>query len=251
MTDAEAPRSFRLAYVPGVTPTKWVRIWNDRLPDVALSLVATTPQGAADALREGAVDMALVRLPIDRTGLDAITLYAETPVVVVPNDHVATAVQELTTDDLADETMLHPLDDALEWERRPGKPAEERPETTADGIEWVAAGVGLLVVPQSLARLHHRKDLTYRTVTDAPESVIALSWPRGETTDLVEEFIGIVRGRTTNSSRGASAPAKSLKAADKARLKRERRAATSNGKSVRSTGGAAKGRPGQARKKRK
>ena len=67
----------------------------------------------------------------------------------------------------------------------------------------LAAGVGLLVVPQSLARLHHRRDLTYRPMSqDAPQSRVALSWPEEQTTDLMEEFIGIVRGRTVNSSRG-------------------------------------------------
>lgn len=65
-----------------------------------------------------------------------------------------------------------------------------------------------MLVPQSLARLHHRKDLTYRTVTDTPESRVALAWPEDRTTDLVEDFIGIVRGRTVNSTRGrAPAPA--------------------------------------------
>lgn len=57
-------------------------------------------------------------------------------------------------------------------------------------------------MPQSLARLHHRRDLTYRTLVDAPQSSIALSWPQDATTDLVEDFIGIVRGRTVNSTRG-------------------------------------------------
>ena len=66
--------------------------------------------------------------------------------------------------------------------------------------------MGVLVVPQSLARLHHRRDLTYRTVTDAPQSSVALSWLEDETTDLMETFIGIVRGRTVNSTRGRQAP---------------------------------------------
>jgi DNA-binding transcriptional LysR family regulator len=88
----------------------------------------------------------------------------------------------------------------------PGEPAFERPATTAAAIELVAAGAGLLVVPQSLARLHHRKDLTYRPLTDAPESQVALSWPEGETTELMEQFIGIVRGRSVNSTRGATPP---------------------------------------------
>jgi hypothetical protein len=98
--------------------------------------------------------------------------------------------------------VLHPLDDVLPWERPPGLPAFERPATTGDAIELVAAGIGLLVVPQSLARLHHRRDLTYRPVADAPASEVALSWPEDRHTDLVEEFIGIVRGRTVNSTRG-------------------------------------------------
>ncbi|WP_371749634.1 LysR family substrate-binding domain-containing protein [Streptomyces sp. NBC_01283] len=204
MTDSQATPSFRLAYVPGVTPTKWVRIWNERLPDVPLTLVAVSPGEAFELLRDGGADAGFVRLPVDRTDLSAIPLYTETTVVVIPKDHVIAAVDEVTVEDLADEILLHPLDDTLPWESLPGQPANERPATTADAIELVAAGIGVLAVPQSLARLHHRKDLTYRPLTEAPESRVALSWPEDATTDLVEDFIGIVRGRTVNSSRGRS-----------------------------------------------
>lgn len=158
-------------------------------------------------LRDGGADAGLVRLPVDRTFFSAIPLYTETTVVVVPKDHLITAVEEVSVADLADEVVFHPLDDVLGWERPPGEPAFERPATTADAVELVAAGVGLLVVPQSLARLHHRRDLTYRPVVDAPQSSVALSWPEEATTDLVEDFIGIVRGRTVNSTRGRTAPA--------------------------------------------
>ncbi|MEU1126028.1 LysR substrate-binding domain-containing protein [Streptomyces sp. NPDC005899] len=202
MTGSEVPPSFRLAYVPGVTPTKWVRIWNERLPGVPLALVGVPAAEAAALLREEGADAGFVRLPVDRTDLSAIPLYTETTVVVIPKDHAATAVEEMSPDDLADEIVLHPLDDTLGWEAPPGRPAFERPATTADAVELVAAGVGLLVVPQSLARLHHRKDLTYRPLTGVAESRIALAWPQERTTDLVEEFIGIVRGRTVNSTRG-------------------------------------------------
>jgi DNA-binding transcriptional LysR family regulator len=139
---------------------------------------------------------------MDRTNLSAIPLYAETTVVIVPNDHFVAAAEEVSVEDLADDVVLHPIDDTLSWTQLPGQPAIERPATTADAIELVAAGVGLLIVPQSLARLHHRKDLTYRPVSDAPESRVALSWLEEETTDLIEHFIGIVRGRTVNSTRG-------------------------------------------------
>ncbi|MGW4868435.1 LysR family substrate-binding domain-containing protein [Streptomyces chartreusis] len=209
MTGSEAPPptpqaapAFRLAYVPGVTPAKWVRVWQERFPDTPLSLHAVTAAEASGLLREGGADAGFVRLPVDRTFFSAIPLYTETTVVVVPKDHVIAAVEEVTTEDLADEVVFHPLDDVLDWERPPGEPAFERPATTADAVELVAANVGLLVVPQSLARLHHRKDLTYRTLVDAPQSSVALSWPEEATTDLVEDFIGVVRGRTVNSTRG-------------------------------------------------
>ncbi|WP_129841301.1 LysR substrate-binding domain-containing protein [Streptomyces sp. RFCAC02] len=206
MTDSDAPRTFRLAYVPGVTPAKWVRIWNERLPDVPLVLSGIPAGGADGVLRRGEADAGFVRLPADRTDLSVIPLYTEMTVVVVPKDHVVAAVDEVALADLADEIVLHPLDDTLPWDRPPGRPALERPATTGDAVELVAAGIGLLVVPQSLARLHHRRDLTYRPVTDAPASQVGLAWPEAATTDLVEDFIGIVRGRTVNSSRGRPTP---------------------------------------------
>ncbi|MEV5883831.1 LysR family substrate-binding domain-containing protein [Streptomyces sp. NPDC052020] len=202
MTASEESASFRLAYVPGVMPDKWVRVWHERLPGVPLSLTQVAAAEAGGVLLDGEADAGLVRLPVDRTVLSAIPLYTETTVVVVPKDHLVTAADEVTVADLADEIVLHPLDDVLGWERLPGRPAFERPATTADAVELVAAGIGVLVVPLSLARLHHRKDLTHRPLTDAPASSVALSWPQEATTDLVEDFIGIVRGRTANSTRG-------------------------------------------------
>ena len=189
--------------MPGVTPAKWVRTWHERMPEVPLTLVRVTPEEAEASVRQQNADAVLLRLPIDRTGLHAIPLYTETTVVVLPKDHFLAAADELTEADLADDVVLHPLDDVLEWtEPLPGKPAIERPATTSDAVELAAAGVGLLVVPQSLARLHHRKELTYRPLPTAPTSQVALSWLADETTDLMETFIGIVRGRTVNSSRG-------------------------------------------------
>ncbi|BAC68895.1 LysR family transcriptional regulator [Streptomyces avermitilis] len=254
MTGSEVTPSFRLAYVPGVTPAKWVRIWNERLPDIPLTLIPVPAAEASDLLRDGGADAGFVRLPTDRTDLSAIPLYAETTVVVVPKDHLVAAVDEVSAEDLADDIVLHPLDDTLDWEHLPGRPAIERPATTADAVELVAAGVGLLLVPQSLARLHHRRDLTYRTVTDAPESRVALSWREDETTDLVEDFIGIVRGRTANSSRGRSQTppepkASKAKRSDASGARRKPAAGKTTGKSTRSGGGGAK--PGKRGKPRR
>ncbi|GGQ23891.1 hypothetical protein GCM10010215_55510 [Streptomyces virginiae] len=223
-----------------MTPAKWVRIWNERLPDVPLALAQVSSAEVFGVLRSGDADAGFVRLPVDRTDLSAIPLYTETTVVVVPKDHVVAAAEEVTTEDLADEVVWQPLDDTLDWEKLPGQPAIERPATTADAIELVAAGVGVLVVPQSLARLHHRKDLTYRPVSDAPTSRVALSWPQAEPTpDLVEEFIGIVRGRTVNSTRGRPQTPPQPKAKRKAP---EKATGTGKGGGARRGTGAASGK---------
>ncbi|MEU6456562.1 LysR family transcriptional regulator substrate-binding protein [Streptomyces sp. NPDC048232] len=255
MTGSEDRPSFRLAYVPGVTPDKWARIWNERLPDVPLSLTQVPAAGAEGVLLDGDADAGLVRLPVDRTRLSAIPLYTETTVVVIPKDHLVTAADEVTAEDLADEIVLHPLDDVLGWEERPpGRPALERPATTADAVELVAAGIGVLLMPLSLARLHHRKDLTYRTVTDAPQSGVALSWPEDAHTDRVEDFIGIVRGRTVNSTRGRQpdpAPAGRKPAAGKQQSGKQQTGKQPSGKQQsgkQQTGGARRG-GGTPRKK--
>ncbi|GEC05040.1 hypothetical protein SSP24_26950 [Streptomyces spinoverrucosus] len=245
MTGSEAPPTFRLAYVPGATPGKWVRIWNERLPDVPLTLISVTAAEASDVLRDGGADAGIVRLPVDRTVFSAIPLYTETTVVVVPKDHLITAADEVTVGDLADEVVLHPLDDVIGWEQLPGEPAFERPATTADAVELVAAGIGVLAVPQSLARLHHRRDVTYRPLVDAPQSSVALSWPEDAHTDLVEDFIGIVRGRTVNSTRGrtqaqATQPKEKRRAEPTARRKP---AARQSPRSGTAKGGGRRGKP--------
>lgn len=220
------PLAFRLLTVPGITAGKWSRMWSERLPKVHLELVQAEVASQIALLLDAQVDAGLVRLPVDRDTFDAIPLYTEATVAVVPRDHTITAADEVTVADLADETMLLPSDNTLAWTSTPGHPSPDMPSTTADAIELVAAGAGVLVVPQSLARLYHRRDLTYRVVTDAPTSSVALAWMRDRYTDLVEEMIGVVRGRTVNSTRGRTqtppAPAKSSPAPKSPRRSRRR-----------------------------
>jgi DNA-binding transcriptional LysR family regulator len=186
--DEVAAGSLRIGYVPGVTVAKWARRWADRFPDTALDLVRVPQADQETALREGRVDMCFVRAPIEREELHLIPLYREQPVVVVPKDHPISLFDEVSTADLADERMQDAADvDAL-----------------AATVELVAAVGGAAIMPHSLARLHHRRDLVSRPVTDVPDTEIGLAWPRALDTVAVQEFIGIVRGRTERSSRSAT-----------------------------------------------
>ena len=229
-----------LGYVPGGTPAKWARIWAERHPDIRLQLCAVAAAEAAAAVRTGTVDVALLRPPDDTTGLAVIPLYEEMTVAVVPTDHLLAAVDEITAADLDGEPVLRPFDDVVGWADAPGALVDHRPETTGDAIELVAAGLGALIVPQSLARLHHRKDLIYRPITDAPTCLVALAFPDGPQSELVEEFIGIVRGRKAGSSRGPEQPVPKRTAREKTLAKQAARAAA--GKTARKPGRTERGR---------
>jgi hypothetical protein len=175
--------TFRLGFVTGATPDKWAGVWRERQRE-PIELVPVAEEVQEHGIRAGALDMALVRLPVDRDGLHVIPLYEELPVAVLNVDNALTLLDEVTTEELADEHQ--------DWTAL----------TIREAVETVAAGTGVLVVPMSVARLHHRKDVTYRTVTDLPTTTVGLAWLETNDDPRVQTFIGIVRGRTERSSRG-------------------------------------------------
>ena len=134
-------------------------------------------------LNENRVDIAFVRLPVDPTGLSVIKLYEESPVVVASRDHPLSLFDSVSSADLAEETV--------------------RTEPLEAAIDLVVADAGILVLPQSVARQFSRRDLVVRPITDAPATEIAIAWLSDVTTPDIEQFVGIVRGRTAASSRGA------------------------------------------------
>lgn len=171
----------------------------------------------------------------------SIRLYEELPVVILPVDHVLTVLDEVPVEELAEEFLLQPASDIPAYEEvsRPWRESAGRivPEglTDKETIELVAAGVGLYIVPMSIARFYHRKDLTYRPVAGLDTYPVHLVWPRApkgeprseELEALLQDFIGIVRGRTATSDRGSEtrqARAERI-AAEKAKEKAKARAA--------------------------
>ena len=195
--DESSPDAFRVGFVTGATPDRWARTWRERRRD-PLELVPVTEEEQEPLLRDGSLDMCLVRLPVDREGLHCIPLYDEVPVAVVGREHVATVVEELTTADLADEQLVAPHSSG--W-RPAATQLDWPPMSVRDAVEVVASGTGVVIVPMSVARLHHRKDTTYRPVTDLPATTVGLAWPVDDEDARIQAFIGIVRGRTARSSR--------------------------------------------------
>lgn len=196
---SEAFGHFRVGFVTGATPDKWARAWRERFARDPLELVPLGEDEQEDRLRAGTLDMALVRQPVDRDGLHLIPLYDEQPVAVIGTEHLLTLTETVTTADLADEQLVLP--ERSGWTPDAAQLAWP-PMTVKDAIEVVASGTGVVVVPMSIARLHNRKDVTHRVVTDLPPTSIGLAWLVDNDDPWVQRFIGIVRGRTERSSRG-------------------------------------------------
>lgn len=209
--DASATPALVLGAVPGATPGKWIRIWEERFPRRVLSLRVVEQSEQEAALRSGAVTLCLVREFDAASDFHLIPLYEEQPVVVLPKAHPLAEQDRVTLEDLDGEAFLQRSDEILGWQG----PLEAA--LTGDGLEGlelkrrialVADEAGVLIVPMSIARLHHRRDVIARPVDGLPFTRVGLAWLRTTEGPAVDDFIGVVRGRTTNSTRGASEPAR-------------------------------------------
>lgn len=239
------PGAFTVGYVPGVMPGKWFGRWRERRMRPELRDVLVPAAEWRSALHDAAVTACFVRLgwaPGDpsledlRVTHNAVHLYDELQVAVLSTDDLLTVLDSLTLAQLTEESTPQAHADI---------------DNAAMAVELAAAGVGPVVLPMSVARLHARKDVTFRELTDAPTVPVVLVWPRGlddEGEDTVQRFVGIVRGRKESS--GREAPRDGGRTKDGAR-DRDGRAASSAGK--RSAAKPGRGRPsrgGGVRRKR-
>lgn len=203
MTDENAGSDpcLRVGYVPGVQPDKWLARWRERNPRVPISARrAGDPRAElAGSAGDDGFDVIFLREPDDAprsapAGLFRVPLYTETMAVLAEKDHELAAFDSLGIADLEGERWLEPVD-----------PITASPEEVSAAVDLVAAGVGLLVLPAPYARALSRRDVVARPVDGVPATRMGIAWsPARETDELIDEFVGIVRGRRAGTSRGAA-----------------------------------------------
>lgn len=190
-----------VGYVQGVQPDKWLTRWQERHGDVPVTARRVVdPQGGL-ALNAGddGFDVIFVREPADAPrsapeGLLRVPLYTETMAVLAEKEHGLGAFDVLTLDDLADETWLDPVD-----------VISATLDEVSAAVDLVAAGVGLVVLPLPYARSLSRRDVVERPLEGVPATRMGIAWsPAREGDELIDEFVGIVRGRKASTSRGGS-----------------------------------------------
>ncbi len=205
-----------LAYAPGVMPAKWLIRFTDTHQEDTVH-ARPLPEGIdpLEELAAGRARVVLLRFPEGASpagpGLHVIELYTERAGLCAPKDHEV---------EYYDEHAVIPAADAAAWSRL--DPADYPVEVggVAMMLEVVASGAGAVAsVPQPLARLHARKDVVWREVEGEPATKVGLAWLRVDPSlpddaqalaleanadPLLEEFIGVVRGRRAGSSRQPS-----------------------------------------------
>ena len=225
----------RLGAIPGATPDKWVTRWRERYPDFALSVDRFDEAGQLERLRAGTVDVGYIRFPEDvqaPTGEDLhrVWLYREAPVVCAARDHwVAAAETSVSWEEIAAEVFFDPAellqetqaaepeqDSGAEQDAESAEPEQKAlpatdvhtPKQGADlaagermALEVVAAGAGLVLLPNSVARMLARRDIVIREVEGIPGYDVGLAWLREADGPVIQEFIGVARGRKPGSGR--------------------------------------------------
>ncbi|SMH45632.1 LysR substrate binding domain-containing protein [Rathayibacter oskolensis] len=235
--DVDAGPVLAVSLVPGVTPTKWTRVWGQRRPELPLRITVIDEREQESVLRDGRALLAFVRGEIASDAVSSIHLYDEQPVAVLWREHPLADAEGVEVADLAEEHLLQDPAEVPEWAALAVEIADgsRRPlpvlRDLDDAVEQVAAGVGVLILPQSVARVHSRKDVTAVPVSGVAPTSVRLAWLTEEKSDDIEDFIGVVRGRSANTTRGTAAtpPVASRAKAAKAKAREVREAAEKAG----------------------
>lgn len=155
-----------------------------------------SPDQAAD-LERGALDVALMRTPILAEGLKMRTLHHEPLVLAVPQTHPLAVAETVRIADLREEPLVtHPgghrsaihevvlaaCQSAGFQPRQAVQVAE-----TSTLVVFVAAGIGVALVPRSVTALR-LSGVVYREVVDAPEVELAIGW-RDDGNPAVERVV--------------------------------------------------------------
>ena len=205
----------RLGFARGVAPSKWANRWKAIFPETPLELVPLTPAGRLPAA-EAPVDVRLERVAPggeaesssgpERTR-HGVRLYVESIALVLPVDHELAEATVIEPDDLTLVHLLDHPDHSAEWpEPQPWADPSWEPKNVRAALELVGTGLGGILLPLPFARhLVNKRAHVIVPLSPAfelPGTEIWASWDRSRDDAVVQQLIGVLRGRTGRSSRG-------------------------------------------------
>ncbi|WP_329335589.1 LysR substrate-binding domain-containing protein [Streptomyces sp. NBC_01352] len=181
---ARGPRRLVVGFRAGIVVTHAVRAFGAAHPDVDVQARRVEWDDQERLILDGSVDLAYLRRPIDERGLKLLPLYTETRVAMLPADHRLAGKPELASADLAGETWLRYLDP---------RPHDLPIRTIEEKFERVAGGLGITLVPRSVAEQYSRPDITYVPVRDAEPDQVILAWEASRRSPLITAFAEVAQ----------------------------------------------------------
>jgi LysR family hydrogen peroxide-inducible transcriptional activator len=151
----------RLGLIPTVAPYVLPTVLAglaDRVPGLTLRVIEDQTERLLTALREGALDAALIALPVDVGGITAVGVYDEDFVLALPPGHPLSGKRRVSPAALAQLPLLlldegHCLrDQALDICHNAGVRAEladTRATSLATAVQCVTGGLGVTLIPQT------------------------------------------------------------------------------------------------------
>ena len=206
----ELSGSLRLGAIYTVGPyllPKLVPLMREKAPLMPLVIEENFTARLLEQLRENELDVAILALPVDLTGLNAWPLYDEEFVVLLPQDHRWAGEKNIASKKLAEETLLllgpghcfreQVISACPKCVDADGDGAKAQTGSSLETIRYmVLSGLGITVVPRSSVdnRSEEASQLVSRPLTGpSPSRRIALVWrksfPRGKAVELLHETI--------------------------------------------------------------
>lgn len=193
-----------------------VRAAREAMPGVRLHITGEkiTPE-LEEALLENRLDVAVLRPPVRAAQLRLAPLESGRLVLALPAGHRLAAEDDpVSLGSLADEDFVsYPQDSALasvvqEAARRVGfRPRlVQRAGETSTVMAFVAAGLGVAVVPDEVRRSGAAPGVTFRPLTDLPHVELAIAGKADVRSPLVPAFVELTRRTAAELAAGEADP---------------------------------------------
>jgi DNA-binding transcriptional LysR family regulator len=204
---ARGPGTFTVAFMPGLIITEPIRVFGGAHPELTVEVLRTGWDNQTAVLHDGRADVSLVRLPVDRQGLQLQSLFCEPRIAVLPADHRLAGKETVNIGDLADEHLLQHPDAVPEWrdvatelQGRRRIPPSRVTHSVEEKLEHVASGRGVVILPESTANYYQRPDIVHAFVHDLSPAEICLAWSSARRSPLIAEFANIATAGTIGPS---------------------------------------------------
>jgi DNA-binding transcriptional LysR family regulator len=185
-----------VGYRSGIVPTPAIRAFTERWPEASVEIRTLDWDDQERLITAGAVDVGFLRAPVAGDGLRVSPLFREPMLVALPVGHPLADRETLSEAELAGERHL-----------RLFEPVPERGVTTGarlrsfeEKLEHVAAGNGIILLPQTATQAFSRPDVVFRPVPDAPPAEVFLAVAAGRRSPLVRSFVELAVA--TSGARG-------------------------------------------------